>query len=53
MHFKDLEPCNYHPGPLDDASWDAPFRAIGWLEHPHSFTIGTLPMELVSRLALA
>lgn len=21
MHFKDLERCDHHPGPLDQASW--------------------------------
>jgi len=50
MHFDDLAPCTYHSGPLDAGAWRAPLRAIGWLEHPHQFPLGTVPVGLVWRL---
>jgi hypothetical protein len=48
MHFPDMQLCRY--GPLDAVSWAVPFRAIGWLEHPHSFQTGVVPARLVPRL---
>lgn len=52
MHFDDLQPCRYHPGHLDAASWMVPLRAIGWLEHPYQFEVGLTPEPLVARLAV-
>ena len=51
MYFADLEPCVYHPGPLDAASWAVPLRAVGWLEHPHPFPRGTVPADFAAILA--
>ena len=50
MHFEDLATCEYHPGPLDAAEWAVPLRAVGWLEHPYRFEVGSAPPELVSRI---
>ena len=50
MHFEDLEPCYYHPGPLDADAWAVPLRAVGWLEHPHEFEVGAVPVWFVSRI---
>jgi hypothetical protein len=51
MHFPDLSPCTYHPGPLDAAAWSAPLLAVGWLDHPHVFPTGPTPSALSSVLA--
>jgi hypothetical protein len=46
-----LELCTYHPGPLDAGAWAVPLRAVGWLEHPHPFAVGSVPAEFVARLS--
>jgi hypothetical protein len=51
VYFEDLAPCTYHTGHLDSASWAVPLRAVGWLEHPHSVSVGSVPAELAARLA--
>lgn len=51
MHIPDLQPCRYHPGCLDDDSWDVSLLAIGWLEHPHTFSVGVVPVVLVEKLS--
>ena len=54
MHIRDLDLCYYGDGEyeraLDADFWSVPLRAIGWLEHPHSFTRGDVPKALISRL---
>lgn len=50
MYFPDLDTCYYDRGPLDADRWAVPLRAIGWLEHPHPFTTGTVPAALLGRL---
>jgi len=50
MHFDDLEPCVYHRGALNAASWAVPLHAVGWLEATHGFTSGDVPGGLVSKL---
>jgi len=50
MYFPDLTPCRYGNGPCSQKSWRAPLLAIGWLEHPHPFTLGDPPAELRSRI---
>jgi hypothetical protein len=51
MHIPDLDPCEYHQGALDAASWAVPLRAVGWLEHPQRFESGPVPEWLAPRLA--
>jgi hypothetical protein len=51
MYFPDLDLCHYHRGPLDADRWAVPLRAIGWLEHPHSYATGALPGAFTARLA--
>jgi hypothetical protein len=50
VYIPDLELCRYHQGPLDSAEWAVPLRAIGWLEHPETFSTGAAPGELIQRL---
>lgn len=50
MHFTDLEPCFYAPGPLDADAWSVPLRAVGWLEDPHPFSVGVAPDGLLPKL---
>ena len=50
MYFADLALCYYHTGPCDADAWQSPLRAIGWLEHPHSFSKGDTHPELLKRL---
>lgn len=50
MHFDDLDACKYHPGRLDAAEWGVPLRAVGWLDHPHPFEVGSVPPGLASRI---
>lgn len=50
MYFEDLSLCDYHSGPYASSSWSAPLLAIGWLEHPHSFSKGDTSHELIQRL---
>lgn len=50
MHIADLLPCQYHPGHLDDAEWEAPLLAIGWLEHPHGFAVGLATAGFLAKL---
>ncbi|MBW3596996.1 MAG: hypothetical protein KY475_06945 [Planctomycetes bacterium] len=50
MHIPDLQLCRYHNGPLDADSWAVPLRAVGWLEHPHSYTQGPVPFGFADKL---
>jgi len=50
MYFADLDRCRYHSGPLDADSWQVPLLAVGWLEHPHGFSLGEVPEGLLARL---
>lgn len=50
MHIPDLELCRYHHGTLDADSWAVPLRAIGWLEHPHSYAQGRVPVGFSAKL---
>src|SRR4051812_36484944 len=50
MHIVDLDLCRYHNGPLDADNWRVPLLAVGWLEHPHAFPIGTVPDDFLDKL---
>ena len=46
----DLDVFHYHNGPFDPDNWAVPLRAVGWLEHPHSFTTGNVASAVISKL---
>jgi hypothetical protein len=50
MYFADLELCRYHAGPFNADNWSVPLRAVGWLEQPHPFPMGTVSSTVVSKL---
>jgi hypothetical protein len=51
-YFVDFSLCTYHSGPLHADSWQCPLLAVGWLEHPNSFSTGGLMAQDVrDRLA--
>ena len=50
MYFRDLDTFSYHSGPFHEENWQVPLKAIGWLEHPHSFPTGALPDLVLGRL---
>jgi hypothetical protein len=50
VYIADLEVFRYHSGPFDPANWSVPLRAVGWLEHPQTLSLGTAPSELVAKL---
>lgn len=49
MHFQDLALCKYGRG-LHADEWRVPLRAVGWLEHPHTYSRGVVPGDVRARL---
>jgi hypothetical protein len=52
MHYADMTLCRYASDCLNAAAWSVPLRAVGWLEHPHPFTVEAQPPGLAQRLTL-
>jgi hypothetical protein len=50
MHFEDLSPIRYSSGPCDAREWRSPLLAVGWLEHPHPFSTGSLEDVILKSL---
>ena len=50
MYFEDLDFCQYHRGAHHAIDWRCPLRAIGWLEHPHPFTVGPVDEWVLDRV---
>lgn len=50
VYIPDLDACRYFLGPFDRANWSVPLGAVGWLEHPHPFTSGTVARTVISKL---
>jgi hypothetical protein len=50
VHLEDLDFCEYHAPVLTATGWAVPLRAVGWLEYPHPFPVGTVAPDAVSKL---
>ena len=49
-HYRDLALYRYGHDALDAEAWQAPLRAIGWLEFPFPYRRGRAPPDFLSRL---
>lgn len=49
-HVPDLDVFRYHNGPFEPKNWAVPLIAVGWLEHPQSFTTGNVTSSVISKL---
>jgi hypothetical protein len=50
VYFADLDLCTYASAHTHADNWRVPLRAVKWLEHPHPFVHGLVPVPVRTRL---
>lgn len=52
MYLKDLTPASFHGESNVGGSWHSPILAVGYIEHPHEYTVGQATTEVINKLEL-
>ena len=50
-YYQDFTPCRYFDGNMGRSDWACRLIAIGWLEHPHAFTVGEVSSAVLEKLS--